>query len=77
MRYSPDENYLSNYIQQYLKPHAAGHGQLSEPIKSFLLSQWELEDHDPCLICARLQFLSSLPAKCPYCCLHLQTQRPY
>lgn len=37
MRYSPDENYLSNYIQQYLKPDAAGRGQLSEPVKIFSL----------------------------------------
>lgn len=49
---SPDEKYLSSWIQQYLKPLAPGHFQLSEPINFFfLLSQWELEDNAPCLIC--------------------------
>lgn len=32
---SPDEKYLSSWIQQYLKPLAPGHFQLSEPINFF------------------------------------------
>lgn len=35
MRHSPNEKYLSSWIQQYLKPDATGHFQLSEPIKIF------------------------------------------